>query len=186
MRKFVLTGGPCAGKTTLAEALVERGVTIVPEAAIQIIEQLIDELGPEAGPRWRRDNPQQFQTRIARLQRQQERAAEGVGAERIVCDRGLFDGLAYCTHAGVAPPSELVQLAAGARYDGVFLLDTLDVYDPRRDSGRTETLGESVALRDALEHTYRGHGYEPQFVAAAALEVRLEQVLQAIGRASAD
>ena len=43
-----------------------------------------------------------------------------------------------------------------------------------------------MALRDALEHTYRGHGYEPQFVAAAALEVRLEQVLQAIGRASAD
>ena len=94
MRKIVVTGGPYAGKTTLVEALRAEGCAVAPEAALQVIAALANELGPERARAWREEHPERFQVRIAELQLELAARAERSGPELVACDRGLLDGIA--------------------------------------------------------------------------------------------
>jgi len=175
MRKIVLTGGPYSGKSTLAEALSGLGFAVVPEAAIQVIESLGRELGSEAARDWRSANHVEFQLRIVRLQLSLEEQAEQSGAALAVCDRGVPDGLAYMRHWQVEPPAELVEAARRARYERVFLLDTLAGARPRTETGRLDE-HESERVRDLLAGVYREHDHEPVVVPEKRLEERIQLI----------
>ncbi len=161
MRKIVLTGGPFSGKSTLAEQLGAEGFAVAPEAAIRVIEQLVDELGPERARTWRVSHPHDFQVRIVRLQLELEAEAERSGAEWIVCDRGLLDGIAYCHHWGVPTPSVLEDAVAHTRYYAVLLLDTLASFEARAQTGRVDDHRDSVRLRELIQRVYVEHDYRP-------------------------
>jgi len=184
MLRIVLTGGACAGKTTLAHALARRGARMVPEAAMQVIAMLRDELGLEQQARWRAAHVIEFQRRIARLQQESESHALLSSAPRVVYDRALPDGIAYFRHARVEPPEELLELARQAAYDAVFVLDTLRDFRARSDSGRLDDRGVSLALRDALLEVYRDLGYVPKLVPEMTIGERLlwiERELERMG-----
>ena len=96
-RPFViaLTGGPCAGKTTLLEelkrreTLVQHQLLFVPEAATILMNRGLSSV---------RD-VRAFQTEVMRLQLQLEGEALAQAATRnnpcaIICDRGTLDGTA--------------------------------------------------------------------------------------------
>ena len=174
--KVVLTGGPCAGKTTLAQALSRTGASLVAEAALQVIDALRDELGAEEEARWRRAHAVEFQRRIARLQVASEQMGVATGATRVVCDRGLPDGIAYLRHFGVTPPDDLWRLARDARYDAVFLLDTLSEFRPRPETGRLEDHEASLSLRHELSAVYRELGHAPILIPALPVEERVRRV----------
>lgn len=180
MRRIVLTGGPFAGKTALAELLRAEGFGVVPEAAIRVIRELTEELGPAGQVRWRRENVARFQARIAALQLQLEHEAAGSGAEWIVCDRGLHDGLAYCRHSGVEPPRVLLGAVRRTRYDAVFVLDTLSGFDARRHTGRSDDRAESFQLRDRIREVYAEHGYAPALVPELPIEERSARIISAL------
>ncbi len=175
MRKIVLTGGPYSGKSTLAGALTELGFALVPEAAIQVIDALGLELGMERARSWRAENHVEFQLRIVRLQLRLEAEAEHSGAELAVCDRGVPDGLAYMRHWRVGPPAELVEAARRARYERVFLLDTLSGVRPRPESGRVDE-HDSLRVRDLLAQVYREHDHEPVPVPERSVAERIELI----------
>lgn len=91
-RRIVLTGGPCAGKTTIADVLSRAfsdKAVVIPETASLLISG--------GFPRW--NDPlgvAAFQTSIYHVQLQVEKvyAARHPGAH-LVMDRGTVDGAAY-------------------------------------------------------------------------------------------
>lgn len=182
MRKIVLTGGPYSGKSTLAAELCDRhaNVALAPEAAIRVIEALNRELGSDRARRFRAEHPDRFQLRIAELQLELEGAASRSGADLIVCDRGLIDGVAYCRHWGVDPPAGLTEALKGASYQRVFLLDTLTSVEPRTDTGRIDD-HESLRIRDRIYEVYVEFGHDPVQVPSGPLEARLAQLLEILG-----
>ncbi len=178
--RVVITGGTFSGKTTLVRALSERGFRTVPEAAIQVIEELIPLMGVEEQVRWRQANPIEFQMRV--LQRQIElEAAVGPGEFPVFFDRGRPDGVAYMRLGGHALPAALQSALDDLPYGRVFLLETLAEFDQRSDSGRTSDRERSLRTRDHLRDVYNESGYEPVLLPEMALAKRVATVLSHLG-----
>ena len=167
--KIVITGGPCAGKTTglswIQNSFDKLGYTVlfVPETATELI-------GGGVKPQICGSNLD-FQRCQMRLQLEKERlfeqAAKTMKAEKIliVCDRGAMDNRAYMDELEFSQlTKELglteVQLRDG--YDAVFHLVTAakgaeDFYTTENNQARTETPEEASALDDKLIAAWTGH-----------------------------
>ena len=99
INKIVLTGGPCAGKTTalnwINNYFRDRGYTVlfVPETATELI--------PNGVAPWTCKSNYDYQVAQVQLQKTKEeifeRVAKGMNTEKIliVCDRGMLDNKAY-------------------------------------------------------------------------------------------
>jgi len=163
IRTLVLTGGPGAGKTTVAARLAQRypqSVVVVPEAATQIYRQL--------GVRWRELDAaarREFQRRVLELQLQQEELFRRANPRALLLlDRGTVDGAAYWpdgpesffAHFGTTLHREL------ARYDAVIWLESTAAgrayADQRTNPFRQEDAAAAVALAAALARLWQAHG----------------------------
>ena len=169
IHKIVLTGGPCAGKTTgmswIQNAFVKLGyrVLFVPETATELITGGVapDTCGTNLT----------YQLCQMHLQLEKERvfeaAARSMAGEKIliVCDRGALDNKAYMTG------EEFAQVLAGLgtneielrdNYDAVFHLVTAakgaeEFYTTANNAARRETPEEAAALDDKLISAWTGH-----------------------------
>lgn len=185
MQRIVLTGGPGAGKTVVANAIVRSQpdrFLLVPEAATQVYRQL--------GTRWqlldipgRRD----AQTRMYRLQLEQERrATEEARGRVILLDRGTIDGSAYWpdgpdrfwTAMGTTREAEL------QRYDAVLWLETaatLGIYDgSASNEARFEGPANAIESGKLLKTLWAGHPRLHHVGAFASLEDKIAAVREAI------
>src|SRR4051812_35381169 len=100
MKRIVLTGGPCSGKTTVQRALSEEfhdEVVLVPEAATMLLDHGFPVPGKHLP--WGQEWQATLQAAILPLQRALEDAyllvAANRGSQLVVCDRGVLDGAAY-------------------------------------------------------------------------------------------
>lgn len=164
MPKIVITGGPCAGKTTLmgllAAAFVGRGreVVLVNECATELLAQGItpDSCGSVLG----------FQRHVFDLQLEKEdRLSRMSDAAVVLLDRGLMD------NAGYLPDDELDMLLAErgmtredayARYDAVVHLVTAAIgaeqfFSHETNEHRLEGVEEAVRVDHALRAGWSGH-----------------------------
>ena len=96
-RKYVLTGGPGSGKSSIILALEYRGEAVMREVAGDFIN-LQQAMGiPEP---WK--DPK-FQDRIRNWQVTREMDADKIAKNgRVFLDRGVLDGLAYCQMDGTS------------------------------------------------------------------------------------
>lgn len=169
LTKIVITGGPCAGKSTamgwVQEAFTQRGYTVlfVPETATELINGGV-------AP-WTCGTTAEYQKCQLRLQIEKEkifeRAARTMKGDKllIVCDRGTMDSKAYMTPSEFADAMEEigsneVELRDG--YDAVFHLVTAAkgaeaFYTTANNSARKETAEEAAALDDRLISAWTGH-----------------------------
>ena len=167
--KIVLTGGPCAGKTTgqswIQNTFTKLGYTVlfVPETATELITGGVTP--------WTCGSNLDYQKCQMRLQLEKERifeqAAKSMKAEKIliVCDRGAMDNKAYMDELEFSRlMSELgtneVQLRDG--YDAVFHLVTAAkgaerFYTTENNKARKETVEQAAALDDKLIAAWTGH-----------------------------
>jgi predicted ATPase len=169
MRKIVLTGGPCSGKSSVQQALrAELGpdVVLVPEAATLLLAGGFPAPGTHLpwSPQWQAA----FQSAVLPLQRALEEScvlmARSQGAQLLVCDRGLLDGAAY-TPGGVEEFCRAFGIdlsEALARYEAVLHLESLATADPPRygtagNALRFEPLEEAVRLEMATRAAWAGH-----------------------------
>ena len=169
--KIVITGGPCAGKSTamswIRNAFTHRGYTvlIVPETATELITGGV-------AP-WTCATNAEYQKCQVQLQLTKEclfeQAASGMAADKIliVCDRGIMDNRAYMNDEEFdavlqALKGDLVDWRDG--YDAVFHLVTAangaeEFYSKANNAARYESVEEAVSLDSRLLSCWTGHRY---------------------------
>lgn len=170
--KFVITGGPCAGKTTgmerLAVFLRERGfrVFVVPEAATMLFlngafpDDLANVECAEAF--------QQFvlATQVSLEDSMRNYARSLKQKAVILCDRGVMDGSAYVdseTWNKVLSKNNMDVVAAReGRYDAVFHLVTAadgaqDFYTLANNNARHESMEAAQILDRKTQGAWNGH-----------------------------
>ena len=169
LAKVVITGGPCAGKSTamswVQNAFTQRGYTVlfVPETATELITGGV-------AP-WTCGTNAEYQKCQMQLQLEKERiftqAAGTMGADKvlIVCDRGALDNRAYMDEAEFAEVLQFLgtnEVELRDSYDAVFHLVTAAkgaeaFYTTANNTARTETAAEAAALDDKLIAAWTGH-----------------------------
>lgn len=169
MKKLVLTGGPCGGKTAclkeIARSFGDR-VLIMPEAATLFLKK--HPIPPNGYRDWGAalnsdlELRRYFQKEVFRSQQEQEESlthqAHQEGKQLLVCDRGLLDGAAYWP-GGLEDFLAHFQLDLGechARYHRVIHLQSLvmagtNSFSRRGNPHRFEDPHEA-RLREDLTH----------------------------------
>lgn len=167
--KIVITGGPCAGKTSahgiIREHFTKKGYTvlIVQESATELIESGLTE--DACGSRL------YFQKNIFQNQMKKEeifhQAALNMDAERIliVCDRGALDNKAYMdalSFRGMINSLGYTEVELRDTYDAVFHLVTAadgaeESYTCSNNGARKETPAEARLLDYKTKNAWVGH-----------------------------
>lgn len=167
MKRVVVTGGPCSGKTealdVLRGMLSDAGVNalFVPEAATDLI---MEGIAP-----WTCGSMLVFQVNVAQLELQREDAAvemaKSSGADLVICDRGICDGAAYLPMDDYAQMLEEIAIdhrTALGRYDAVFCLESLasgnpSAYTCANNEARTETAEEAAVVDERIRTAWGEH-----------------------------
>lgn len=167
--KIVLTGGPCAGKST-ALSRIEKEFSKQGWHCMFVPEQATELMSTGIGP-GTVSSPYLYQKIQLEGQLFREKLCE-VAAKNslsdkvlIVCDRGALDGKAYMSDKEfrqMASEFGTSEVALRDRYDAVFHLETtakgaLDAYTNANNSVRTETPEQAAALDDKVIAAWTGH-----------------------------
>ena len=167
--RIVITGGPCAGKTTamswIQNAFTQKGylVLFVDETATQL---------SSGGAPWKLTrNNREYQYRVTQLMLAKEEVfteiARTFAADKVlvVCDRGALDNRAYMTEEEfryVLKKLNTSEVELRDHYDAVFHLVTAAkgaeaFYTLANNAARYETPEEAIRSDDSLIAAWTGH-----------------------------
>ena len=192
--KIVLTGGPCAGKTTamswIQNAFTDRGyrVLFIPETATELISGGI-------AP-WTCGSNLDYQCCQMHLQAAKEEAflaaANTMSDDKIliVCDRGTMDNKAYMTEAEFQTLLSRIgstEIELRDCYDAVFHLVSAakgapEIYKKNKESNpaRTESVEEAVAMDDRLISAWTGHPHLRVIDNSTGFEDKMKRLISEI------
>lgn len=169
----IITGGPGSGKSTLIDALRNKGYTCVPESGRAIIRQEV-ESGGTALP-WADKNAfarLMFQQAVADFQ--SHRALEGP----VFFDRGLPDVTGYLRLCKLPMPEDIEAANAQWRYHPVVLIAPPWEEIFSNDSERKQDFAEAIATFEQMEAVYASLGYKLLHLPKASVEKRVDFVLR--------
>lgn len=169
LTKIVITGGPCAGKSTamswIQHHFSQQGYTVlfVPETATEFISGGV-------AP-WTCGCNADYQVVQMTLQREKERLFEQAARTMpndkilIVCDRGMLDNRAYMNDAEFAQVLSVIganEVELRDDYDAVFHLVTAakgaeQFYTTANNAARMETVEQAVELDNKIIAAWTGH-----------------------------
>ena len=188
--EFVLTGGPCAGKTTaisvIEQVLSKKGfkVIIVPETATELINSGITpwELGQNV-----------FQDLLTNRSLNKEKttreAARVLGKDTVIIyDRGLMDGKAYTELADfieILAHNLITYTEARDQYDAVFHLVTAadgaeESYTLANNKARTETPEQARAADLKTRNAWVGHSHLRVIDNSTPFKEKIDRLLKEI------
>ena len=169
-KKIAITGGPCAGKTTAMQKIVqeftEKGykVFVVNEAATELINGGIKPFGEGALEMI------EFQRCVIDTMLYKEKIFERIANNTkqdtiILCDRGIFDNKAYINGEEfkmLLKERNLNEMEISSSYDMVIHLVTAakgakEHYTTANNSARTETIEEAIEKDDKTLDSWIGH-----------------------------
>ncbi len=176
MRRYILTGTPGAGKTSILQCLADLGHGIVEEAATAVIARA--QARGEDEP-WTRAS---FIDEIVALQRQRQLKASTTDSTQV------FDRSPICTFAlatylerpvSQVLAAELERIAAEGIYERqVLFIRNLGFCKPT--PARRISFRESLVFERIHEQSYRAFGYELIDIPAGELPHRVAAVRSAI------
>ena len=190
--KIVITGGPCAGKTTamswIQSNFTKMGYTVlfVPETATELITGGV-------AP-WTCGSNAEYQKCQMKLQLEKEKifaqGAASMPVEKIliVCDRGALDNKAYMSELEFACVIESLgcnEVELRDNYDAVFHLVTAakgaeKFYTTANNAARTDTVEQAAALDDKLIAAWTGHPHLRIIDNATDFEEKLKRLIAEI------
>lgn len=190
--KIVLTGGPCAGKTTaltwINNYFSKRGYTVlsVPETATELITNGV-------AP-WTCKTNYDYQTFQIRLQKLKEQifddAAKTMKNDRIliVCDRGILDNKVYMKDIEfkrILKDLGTNETKERDSYDAIFHLVSAakgkeEVYNLSNNAARTESIEKAQKLDDEIISAWTGHPHFRIIDNSTEFEEKLERLLKEI------
>ncbi|MEV0129241.1 AAA family ATPase [Dactylosporangium sp. NPDC050688] len=177
MRRYIITGAPGAGKTTILAALRDRGYAVVDEAATDVNLRL-QALGRDEA--WRDPG---FIDAITLLQREREERPVPPGTAVQVLDRSPICTLALARYLGVpvtpALAGEVNRVTTDTAYQRqVFFVRLLGFVTPT--AVRRISFEQSAAFERFHEQAYRDCGFELLDVPAGTVAERVDLIDAAI------
>lgn len=175
MRRFIITGAPGAGKTSIIRQLELDGFSVVEEAVTDVVSGIQEE------GFWKRAA---FIDDIARLQRDRQLRASHQRDElqfhdrSVVCTAALAVYLGHPISAFVA--GELERIQREVIYQSrVFFVRNLGFVTPTEV--RRITFEETLRFEKIHEDTYRTYGFELVPIGPAPVAERVRMIRGAIG-----
>lgn len=171
--RFILTGGPGAGKTTILEALAERGYQYIPDNARTIIKERLEAgLSP-------RPPLAQFGQDI--LQRDISYYRETAVMDKpVFFDRGVVDSLCLLHLAEAISPAEVEAHINQFPYNKVvFLLPPWEsIYGT--DAQRDQSFPDAVRVFERVREWYEQWGYKTVEAPRVGVEARVAFILETV------
>lgn len=165
--KIVLTGGPCAGKTTAIEE-VKKHLINMGFCVITVSETATEMITGGISP----SNVGQivFQRNLLRMQLIKEsvflQCAESLGKDVVILfDRGVFDGKAYLNDFEFSQILDELNLCENELfdyYDAVLFLDSVASdcdgnYTTSNNTARSETREEAAQINERTYNVWKNH-----------------------------
>jgi len=177
MRRFIVTGAPGSGKTSIIRQLELDGFSVVEEAATDVIAAAHAQGTDQP---WTR---QSFVDVIARLQRDRQIRASYQPDDVQFHDRCVVCTAALAAYLGypVSPvlAGELERVHRDAIYEKrVFFIRNLGFVTPT--DARRITFEENVRFEKIHEDTYRDFGYELVYVEPRTISDRVNFIKAAV------
>ena len=194
IKKIVLTGGPCAGKSMavklIKETFSKKGVVVlfVPEAATELISGGVCP--------WTCGTNLDYQIVQCKLQRFKEQmfdeAVRTMKEDKflIVCDRGMLDNKAYMSDEEFEKCLETLgttEEEINASYDAVFhMVSTAkglkEFYIFENNVARYETPEQAAALDDVLIKAWSKHPNHKIIENSLSVEDKMNRLMNEIGK----
>jgi len=166
VKKFVITGGPCSGKTATINHLKKQGFFVFKEAAREVLKTKFKKRHSKE------INRDVFQREIFKLQEKHLKEACNSNKKIVFFDRGFGDTLAYYLFAGSDIPKDLLGKAKKTKYTKVFFLEPLNFY--KKDDIRQENENEQKKIAEFIIKVYSMLGYDIIKVPFMKIEQRAE------------
>lgn len=175
MKRYILTGTPGSGKTSILHELRSQGYRVVEEAATDVIafEQMRGNPEP-----WLRPD---FIGAIVRLQKQRQLEAAMASNELQWYDRSPICTLALSRYLGYPLSATLVEELERIERERiyqrqVFFIEHLGFCQP--SEARKITFEESLVFEKIHEETYLSLGYDLMKIAPEALSERVYHIME--------
>jgi len=190
--KIVITGGPCAGKTT-AMSWIQSNFTKLGYAVLFVPETATELITGGVAP-WTCGSNVDYQKCQMKLQLEKEKifvqGASTMAADKvlIVCDRGALDNKAYMSaleFSNVLSDLGCNEIELRDSYDAVFHLVTAakgaeQFYTTANNAARTETVQQAAELDDKLIAAWTGHPHLRIIDNSSAFEDKLKRLIAEI------
>ena len=194
IKKIVLTGGPCAGKSEAAKLIKEKFtaqgyvVLFVPETATELISGGVCP--------WTTGTNLDYQIVQCKLQRFKEQmfdeAVRTMPQDKflIVCDRGMLDNKAYMSDEEFDKCLEVLGTTedeVNAGYDAIFHMVTTakglkEFYIFENNVARYETPEQAEALDDVLIKAWSKHPHHKIIENCATVDEKMNHLLSEISQ----
>ncbi len=152
--RFVLTGGPGIGKTTVINLLKEEGYQTVPESWTLLFNQAKESNTLDA---FSKEDPAAFRERLMDFQLSLENAIDA--KKTAILDRSTVDVVAFGQRHNVGMAQRLLDIPKKDRYDLIFFLDPLpkELYDKPKELFCTRE--QSLEIHEFLKKAYTDMGF---------------------------
>ena len=190
--KIVLTGGPCAGKTTalswINNYFRDKGYTVL------FVSETATELISNGVAPWTCKSNYDYQLGQVELQKVKEKIfeekAKGMNANKIliVCDRGMLDNKAYMKDnefKRILKAFNTSLVSERDSYDAVFHLVTAakgkeSIYTLDNNNARTESIEQARMIDDKIIASWTGHPHFRIIDNSTDFEEKLQRLLKEI------
>ena len=167
---IVLTGGPGAGKTAVANGLRAFGYHCVPESGRIVLQR-------GGGMALRAASPKKYAAAMLSIDRDNFNSAEN-RSERTVFDRGLPDIVGYLSLMKCDISEELHLACQAIRYSGpIFSAPPWrEIYV--QDAERTQDFDIACATHDAVYSAWKAYAYQVIELPRTSIQARIDYILE--------
>jgi len=179
-KRYIITGAPGVGKTTIIKYLEGQGEAVVHEAARDLINGELNKGIPKPWPQ------AEFFEKITTLQKTRQLEASATKVQRLFFDRSPIDTMTIYSVLVAEPTAELkhaVQHILDEEFyqKTVFLIENLGFCE--QDAVRCETQEEALKIQERLKENYTQLGFDVVSIPAGSVEDRVARIFSVLSDA---